>query len=122
MTSREKQHANAISARIGQRDSDVTASSSEKSMRHLKENASTVAGARVGRNSASVRKILQQLERFPDYVAGASSMDVRDETNSARVVFVGRIIQSLRCRLTVHGGQSAAGVTAASSLSPVRIR
>ena len=46
-------------------------------------------------------------------------MDVSDETNSARVVFVGRVVQSLRSRLTVHCGQSAAGVTAASSLAAI---
>jgi single-stranded DNA-binding protein len=49
-------------------------------------------------------------------------MDVRDESNSARVVLIGRVVQSLRRRLTVQGAQTAAGVTAASSRSPVRIR
>lgn len=49
-------------------------------------------------------------------------MDVRDESDPARVVLVGRIVQSLHGRLTAHGGQTAAGVTAASSLSPVRMR
>ena len=61
-------------------------------MRYLQENAGAVAGARVGRNSAPVRKILQELERFSDYITRANAMDVCDETNSARVVFVGRII------------------------------
>ena len=49
-------------------------------------------------------------------------MNVRDESDSARVVFVGRVVQPLRGRLTAHGRQTAAGVTAASSLSPVRMR
>lgn len=49
-------------------------------------------------------------------------MDVSDETDPARVVFVGRIVQSLRAGLTAHYDQTAAGVTAASSRSPVRIR
>ena len=49
-------------------------------------------------------------------------MDVRDESDPAGVVLIDRVVQSLRGRLTAHGRQTAAGVTAASSLSPVRMR
>lgn len=61
-------------------------------MRHLQQNARAIAGARVGRNRAPVRQILEELERFPDYVARANAMDVRDESNSARVVLIGRVV------------------------------
>jgi hypothetical protein len=61
-------------------------------MGHLHKNAGAVASARVGRNGAPMRKILEELERFPDYIVRANPMDVGDETNSARVVFVGRVI------------------------------
>jgi hypothetical protein len=92
VTSREEQHAHSITARVGQSDSYMAAGSPEKSMRHLQQNAGAVASARVGRNSAPVRKILEELERFPDYVARANAMDVRDESNSARVVLIGRVV------------------------------
>jgi len=61
-------------------------------MWHLEQNAGAVAGACVCRNSTAMRKILEELERFPDYVARANAMYVCDESNSARVVFVGRVI------------------------------
>lgn len=77
---------------------------------------------KVGRNGAPMRKILQKLQRLRHYVARANAMYVRYEADSARVVFVGRVVQSLRGRLTAHGRQIEAGVTAASSLSPVRMR
>ena len=91
-------------------------------MRYLKENAGTVTRAGIGRNGASMREILEELQRFRDDVARANAMDVGDEADSARVVLVGRVVQPLRGRLTAHDGQTAAGVTAASSLSPVRMR
>jgi hypothetical protein len=61
-------------------------------MRHLQQNSGAVASACVSRNSASVREILKKLERFPDYIAGANAMYVRDESNSARVMLIGRVI------------------------------
>ena len=61
-------------------------------MRHLQQNAGAVAGARIGRNGAPMRKILQKLERFPDYFARANTVDVRDESNPARVMFIGRVV------------------------------
>jgi len=70
----------------------MAAGSPEKSMRHLQQNAGAVAGARIGRNGAPVRQILEELERLPDYVARANAMDVRDESNSARVVLIGRVV------------------------------
>ena len=91
-------------------------------MRDLQQYSCTVASAGVGRNRAPVREILQELQRFRDDVARTNAMDVRNEANSAGVVFVGRIVQSLRSGLTAHARQTAAGVTAASSLSPVRMR
>ena len=91
-------------------------------MRDLQQNPGAVACAGVGGNRTSMRQVLEELQRFRDDVAGANAMDVRDEADSARVVFVGRVVQSLRGRLTAHGRQTAAGVTAASSLSPVRMR
>jgi len=92
MTRRQEQHAHAIGSCIGQSDSHVAAGSSQKSMRHLQQNTGPITGARVGRDSASVREILEKLERFPDYIARTDAMDVRDESDSARVVFVGRVI------------------------------
>ena len=61
-------------------------------MWHLEQNAGAVAGACVCRNSTAMRKILEELEGFPDYIARANAMDVRDKADSARVVFVGRVI------------------------------
>jgi hypothetical protein len=92
VTNREEQHPDTVRAGFGQSDSDVTAGSLEKSMWHLEQNAGAVASARVCRNSTPMRKILEEFERFPDYISRASTVDMCDETNSARVVFVGRII------------------------------
>jgi len=61
-------------------------------MGDLQQYAGTVTCARVGRNRAPMRKILEELQRFRDDVARADSMDVSDEADSARVVFVGRVV------------------------------
>jgi hypothetical protein len=58
----------------------------------LKQNACTIAGAGVGSDSASVRKIVEKLERLLHNVARANAMDMSDETDSARVMFVGRVV------------------------------
>jgi hypothetical protein len=70
----------------------VTAGSPKKNVGDLKQNPRTVAGAGVGRYSASVRKILKKLERLLYNVPRANAMDVSDETDSARVMFVGRVV------------------------------
>jgi predicted alpha/beta-hydrolase family hydrolase len=70
----------------------MCAGAPKKCVRHLKQNARTVAGAGVSRDSTSVRKISQQLERLFYNVARANTMYVRDETDSARVMFVGRVV------------------------------
>jgi hypothetical protein len=67
-------------------------------MRQLEQDAGAVTGAGVGGDSASVRKILEELERLVHYVSGPNAVDVSDEANSAGVVLVSRIVQSLPFR------------------------
>jgi hypothetical protein len=91
-TSWEKQHAHTVAACIRQSDRVVRAGAAKKCVRHLKQNARTVASAGISRDSASVRKISEQLERLVYNIAGTDTMDVRDKTDSARVMFVGRVV------------------------------
>jgi hypothetical protein len=89
---RQEHHADAITSGLRQRDRAVSANSPKKCMWDLQQNACAIAGAGVGSNSAPVGKILEKLERFLYNVARANAMDVRDEADAARIMFVGRVI------------------------------
>jgi hypothetical protein len=91
-TSGEEQHADSVTTCVGQCNSDVRAGAPKKNVGHLKQNARAITGAGVSRDSASVRKIPEKLERLLYNVARANAMDVRDKPNSARVMFVGRVV------------------------------
>ena len=91
-TSGKEQHADSVTARVRQSNSDVGAYSPKKNMGHLKQNARTITGAGVSRDSASVRKIVEKLERLLYNVARTNAVDVRDKPDSARIMFVGRVV------------------------------
>jgi len=61
-------------------------------MRHLKQNARTISRAGISRDSTSVRKIFEKLERLLYDIARANTMNVRDKPDPARVMFVGRVV------------------------------
>ena len=77
-------------------------------MRHLKEDAGAVTCARIGSNSAAVREIHQELERFLDDVARANAVDVGNKADATRVVLVSGVVQALLFRH--HNPWSAAPV------------
>jgi hypothetical protein len=88
-------------------------------VRHLEQDAGAVARTGVGRDSAPVREISQELERLLHHVAGANAMDVSNETQSARIVLVSRVVQSLRARLIMQGHQFATVIRAShTAVSP----
>src|SRR5688572_19895615 len=94
----KEQHADSVAARVGQGDSCHAANATQKSVRHLEQDTGTVAGAGVGSDSAPVREVMEDLERLVNDVAGANPVDMGDEANSARVVLVSRVVQSLLFR------------------------
>jgi hypothetical protein len=67
-------------------------------VRDLQQDAGTVARAGVGRDRAAMGEIYEELERLLDDVAGTNAVDVSDEADSACVVLVSRVVQSLPSR------------------------
>jgi hypothetical protein len=61
-------------------------------VRHLEQNAGTVACARVRCYGTPMREIIEELEGFLDDLARANAVDMSDETDSTRVMLIGRIV------------------------------
>ena len=95
-STRRKEHvADSVAPRIGQRESGDAANPAQESVRHLDEDARTVAGAPVARDGAAVREVVEELERFLDDVAGADAVDVGDKADATGIVLVSWVVQSL---------------------------
>ena len=93
----EKDHPYSIAPGLGQRDTGEPTGAPQENVGDLEQDSRAIAGAGVGGDCATVRKILQQLQRLLDDVARADAVDVRDETDATRVVLVSGVVQSLLC-------------------------
>jgi hypothetical protein len=74
----------------------------QKGIRHLNEDAGAVAGVFLASARSAVLQIDQDLQRLLDNVVRPPPLDVHNETHATRVVFVGRVVQTLSRRWTVH--------------------
>ena len=102
---REKDHPDAVLARLGQIDAEAFALAREELVRDLDEHARPVALERIGAGRPAVREIREDLEPLRDDFAALLALDVGDEAEAAGVVLVARIVESLggRGRGGVHG-------------------
>jgi len=64
-------------------------------VRHLDEDSGAIAGARVSPDRTPVGEVFQDLQTLADYLVTLSVLYVRDKADSARVVLIARIVESL---------------------------
>ena len=70
----------------------------EKLVRHLHEDARAVAGARIGADRAAMFEIEENGDTVFDGLMGLPPLDVGDETDAARILFIRRIKKTRRYR------------------------
>ena len=100
---RQKHHADAILARRRQLDVLARHFFAQEGVRHLQQDARTVARQRIGADGAPVRQILQYLQPLLHDGVGFFALDVRHEADAAGVVLIGGIVKTLGKGRLVHG-------------------
>ena len=90
-----EQHPDAIFARRRQLDADIPASRPQMFVGHLDENAGAIASARVSPDRTPVGEVFQDLQTLADYLVTLSVLYVRDKADSASVVLIARVVESL---------------------------
>ena len=65
-------------------------------MRDLDQNPSAVARLRVAARRPAVRQIDQHLQALADNVVAANAANIGDQPHSTRIMFIPRVIESLR--------------------------
>ena len=88
----KKNEAGAVRARFRQGEGQALA---QEPVRHLHENARAVAGIGVRAGGTAVLEVNQQVEGLAHDAVRPKALDVSDEADAARIVFVSRSIQSL---------------------------
>ena len=66
-------------------------------MRDLDHDARAVTALMIGAFTAAVFQVFQDIQSIRDDVIRPLSLDIDDEADAAGIMFVGRIIQALRC-------------------------
>ncbi len=95
---RKKNHAHAVLAGRGQRETQARRFALKKSVRNLDQDARAVAGLRIAAAGAAMRQIDQDLDALQDDIVRLAALDVRDKADAASVVLVLRAVQSLSRR------------------------
>ena len=92
---RQEHHADAVLAGRRQGESELGAFAAEELVRDLDQDARAVAGLRIAAAGAAMRQVDEDLNAFGDDVVRRLAVDVDDKADSAGVVLVARIVQSL---------------------------
>ena len=101
---RQEDHADAVLAEGRQAEAEMFALLFEEAMGHLHEDAGAVAGVRLAAAGAAVFQVEENLDRLLDDVVRFAVVQVDDEADAARIVFVPGVIQPLpgRCERLRH--------------------
>ncbi len=99
---RQKNHPDAILALGRQRETQLGAFAREKLVWNLDQDASAVAGLRIATASAAVREVDEDLQALGDDVVRLGALDINDEANTAGIVFVSWIVETLLNRESDH--------------------
>ena len=95
---RQEGHAHAVLARGRQGEAELGALAREELVRDLDQHAGAVAGFRIAAAGAAMRQVDQDLNALDDDVVRFLALDVGDEADSAGIVFVARVVKTLRRR------------------------
>ena len=93
--------ADAVMARLRQREAERRALLCEEAMRDLSEDAAAVAHLRVGADGAAMVEVLEDLQTLLDDGVGAAVMHVGDEADAAGILLPRRVVQPLGLRQSV---------------------
>ena len=85
----------AVLARRRQRKAQRRAFAREKLVRNLNQDAGAVAGFRIAAAGAAMRQVDEDLQSLGDDVVRLLALDVDDEADTAGVVLVLRIVETL---------------------------
>ena len=94
LVQRKEAHAHGVLAGFGQVDPDLGAFLQEESMGQLRQDAGAVAGLLLGSARTAVIQIDQDLDALLHDVVGFDVLQVRNETDTAGVVFEPGIVQT----------------------------
>jgi len=101
---RMEDHGHAVVARPGQGDASQLGLGGDEFVGNLEEDSGPVAGRLVGSGGASVFEVEQDVEPVADDGVFASARNVDNGADSARIVLVGRVIETRGRRgLVDHG-------------------
>ena len=92
---RQKDHSHAILPERWQFDALRGQLLSKQSVRNLQKNAGAIASERIGAHRSAMREVAQDLQALLNDGVALGALDVRDETDAARVVLVGGVIEAL---------------------------
>ena len=92
----QEDQAGPVVTRCGQREAEPAALALEELVRHLDEDAGSVARVHLAAAGAAVQEVLQHGEGLAHDRVGLSALDVHHEADPAGVVLVRRIVQALR--------------------------
>jgi hypothetical protein len=123
---RKKDHADAVSARLGQLDGAVRALLSKQRIGNLQQDACAVAQQRVIAGGAAMRQVVEDLQALLNNRVAFRALDLGHESHATRVALVGGVIQALPCRKSrvSHVGTSCELVapTASSRVQRRKVR
>ena len=94
----EEGHADAVLAGGRQGEAELGALAREELVRNLDQHAGAIAGFRIAAAGAAVRQVDENLDALDDDVVRFLALDVGDEADTAGIVFVARVVETLRRR------------------------
>ena len=98
---RQKDHAHRVAARRGQLHPQLGALLGKELVRNLNQHARAVARLRIAAAGSAVLQVLQHLDALLHDRVALLALDVGDKPETAGVMLVRRVIQTLRVRQSV---------------------
>ena len=92
---RHEAHGHTIFARLRKLFALILRPLAQQRVRNLQENSGAITQQRVGSNCTAVINILQNLQRLRNDFVRSFTLNMRDKTDTAGVMFVFRVIQAL---------------------------
>ena len=99
---RQKYHAHAVLARRRQREAQLFTLAREEFVRDLDQDAGAIASFRIAAAGAAVREIDQDLQPFENNLVRLLALGVDHKADTAGVVLVSGVVQTLRFRKSDH--------------------
>ncbi len=101
---REEDQAGSVLAGIGEAEAQPLGLLLQEAMGRLQQDAGTVSGVGLATAGPAMLQVDQDLDGLADDVVRASCLEIDDEADSAGIVLVERIVQTLLAwNLGVHG-------------------